>query len=53
MNKRMLSDIVKSNFTRALALTGLVIFIGGCATPRMLENRGSIPAATLTPLSVR
>ena len=45
----MLRDFIESSFIPVFALTGLVIFIGGCATPRMLENRGSIPPATLAP----
>jgi LysM repeat protein len=49
MNKRMLKNIVKSNFTCTFALIGLVMFIGGCATPKMLDSRGSIPPATLVP----
>jgi LysM repeat protein len=48
MNKWVLRKIVKSNFVRAFVLIGLVIFIGGCAT-KLLDNRGSIPPATLAP----
>ncbi len=49
MKKMMLRKFNKTNFICAFAFTGLVIFIGGCATPKLLDNRGSIPPATLTP----
>ena len=49
MNKKMLRTLVKSSFIPAFVLTGLIIFIGGCTSPKMLKNRGNIPPATLTP----
>ena len=49
MNSRTLRSFTKSSFIPAFVLTGLIVFIGGCTSPRMLENRGHIPPATLTP----
>ncbi len=49
MNKSMFRNFNKSNVICAITMAGLVLFIGGCTTPKMLENRESIPPATLTP----
>ena len=49
MKKETLRNAIKCNFVRFFALTGLIVFIGGCAGPRMLQSRTGVPPATLEP----
>ena len=49
MNKRMLGSFNKSTFIRAITITYLALILGGCATSKILGNRGDVPPATLAP----
>ena len=50
MKKAVFCNVVRSNFTRIFAMAGLIAFMGGCAGPRMLQDRDAIPPATMLPV---
>ncbi len=49
MNRSKLKNIAKSSFIYAIVLTGVTLFVSGCSTPKVLENRTNIPPATIAP----
>jgi LysM repeat protein len=52
MNSTQKKELLKNKYVKFLSVAGIILVFSGCASPKILEDRGVIPPPLLTPSGV-
>jgi LysM repeat protein len=52
MNSLQKKELLKNRYVKFLSVAGIIIVFSGCASPKILEDRGTVPPPSLAPSGV-